>query len=140
MSKSSVKDVRKIKYTTDQLKDLCLLWEKYINDTEFPNLAGFVSKTDIRHRFKLTRQYVQDHPELFEYYTSGMQAKAESYLLERGLRGLAMPMVIFSLKQQQYGGYTDRTDIDLKSGGQPVNFVNKVPRPSDKKPRALKVS
>lgn len=138
MPKSSVKDTRKIKYSNEQLKELCLLWEKYISDSEMPHLSEFVSQPEIRHKFKLSHQYVSDHPELFDYYTSGMLAKSEAALVKKGLRGLAMPMVIFMLKQKQYGGYTDRNELDLKSGGQPVVFQNRVPRPSDKRKATVK--
>lgn len=138
MSKSSVRDVRKHKLSPEQVKEVCLLWEKYITETEFPNTAGFISRTEIRHKFKLTRQYITDHPELFEYYVSSTREKAEAYLLDRGLRGIAMPMVIFSLKQGQYGGYSDQQQIDLKSSIQPIKFISSVPRPTDKKTRTAK--
>ena len=123
------KDIRKIKYTTEQLKLLVAELYLYIDNKDFPHLAEYVSQPDIQHKYKLTTQYVYDHPEIFEHPLSVMTAKAESFLVKQGLAGRSMPMTIFMLKQMKFGGYSDQQQIDLTSKAQPIKFVNNVPRP-----------
>lgn len=119
----------KLKLTQDQVRELYLLLEEYIEENQFPTLAEFLTQGNIRHKYKLTSQYVYDHPELFEYHLSVMTSKCEAYLIKRGLSGIAIPMTIFMLKQLKYGGYADQQQIDLTSKSQPIKFVNSVPRP-----------
>ena len=128
-SSSKLRDVRKIRYTDLQLKELIVSWERYIEENDFPTKSGFISLPEIRHKFKLTSPYIADHPELFSLLMDAMQAKCEDYLVKQGLAGRAMPMTIFLLKQLQYGGYSDQQQLDLRSQGQPIKFVNLVPRP-----------
>lgn len=123
------KDIRKIKYTPAQLGELVAYLNLYIDQRDFPTLAEFIADQSIQHKYKLTSQYVYDHPETFEHPLSVMQAKAESFLVKQGLAGRAMPMTIFLLKQLKYGGYSDSQQIDLTSKAQPIKFVNNVPRP-----------
>lgn len=126
---SKPRDVRKIKYTPEQVKDIYMLMEIYIDARDFPTLAGFLAQAEIRHKFKLTYQYIYDHPEVFGSHISVMKSKCEDYLVKQGLAGRAMPMTIFLLKQMQFGGYSDQQQIDLTSQSQPIKFINSVPRP-----------
>lgn len=126
---SKPKDARKIRYTPIQIKELILLLDRYIEQTDFPMLTGFITIPEVQHKYKISTQYIYEHPEIFERSLSVMSAKCESYLVKKGLNSQAMPMVIFMLKQLKYGGYSDNQQIDLKSNGQPIKFVNNVPRP-----------
>lgn len=129
MKTAKVRDIRKAKYTNDQVKSILTSLYLYIDSKDFPTVAEFVSLEDIQHKYKLTHQYIYDHPEYFEHPLSVMTSKCESYLVKQGLAGRAMPMTIFLLKQLKYGGYSDSQQIDLTSKAQPIKFVNNVPRP-----------
>jgi len=124
-----VKDARKTKYTADQIKAIVYELEQYIDANEFPKLSSFIILPEIRHKYKLTTQYIYDHPEYFSYLTDIMTAKCEDYLTKKALSGHASVPAMFLLKQSKYGGLTDRQDIDLTAKTQPIKFINTVPRP-----------
>lgn len=136
MVKSSVtkplKDPRKTKYTNEQIKAIYIALDVYIQSTEFPMLAEFIAFPETWHKWKLHPNYIHNHPEYFDGLVSVMKAKCETYLAKQGLAGKAMPMDIFLLKQDKFGGYSDQQQIDLKSNAQPVKFVVAVPRPPKK--------
>lgn len=129
MAAKKPKDPRKIKYSTEQIKEIVIELTQYVDTEDFPDLAGFLSKSEIRHKFKLTSQYIVDHPETFSNLLNAIQSKCEHYLVKQALRGVAIPSAIFLLKQNKYGGYADKQELDLTSQSQPIKFISKVNRP-----------
>lgn len=134
-----VKDARKIRYSNEQIKAIIILLEQFIEETDFPKLASFIILPEVRHKFKLTSQYINDHPEYFGYLSEVMTAKCEDFLTRKALSGHASIPAMFMLKQPKFGGYSDKQEVDFKSNQQPIKFVNMVPRPKspprDKKSR-----
>jgi len=59
-------------------------------------------------------------------------SKQRTYLLRKGMNSQNVTMSIFRLKQP-YHGFRDRFEQDITSQGEPIKFINTVPRVKPKK-------
>lgn len=106
-------------------------FEKYIAETEDPNIAAFVSYSPVALKHSVTKKDMYDNKH-FEKLKQRALAKQEAYLLKVGMTSQNVTMAIFRLKQP-YHGYRDRTEQDITTAGEKITFTNAVPRPEAKK-------
>lgn len=121
------------KYNKAQVKEMCAALEQYIAATDDPFAADFLSGNEVALRYWLDDMDLYAYP-AFERLRARMVKKSEATLLKetRNSKGNTI-MTIFRLKQPWHG-YRDKFEQDITSNGQPVTFLNTVPRPTPKKP------
>lgn len=106
-------------------------FEKYIETTEDPNIAAFVSYDPVALKHNVTKHDMYDNKHFTKLKLRAL-AKQEAYLLKVGMTSQNVTMAIFRLKQP-YHGYRDRVEQDVTSGGEKITFSNAVPRPELKR-------
>lgn len=116
-----------------QRQEIKAAFVKYIEDTDDPNIAAFVSFDPVAIKHKVTKSDMYDNKH-FDALTKRAITKQEAYLLKQGMSNQNVTMAIFRLKQP-YHGYRDRFEQDITTGGEKITFANTVPRPGkeDKK-------
>lgn len=119
----------KRKFTDEVYKEVCSALYDYIVDEEDPILAGFIfTPTALKYNVRIDDFSAKAYPKLSELAELAFR-KQEAYVLRKGMNGQATGMSIFRLKQKQFG-YTDRTEQNITSNGEQVQFFNSLPRPN----------
>lgn len=116
-----------------QRQEVKAAFVKYIEGTEDPNIAGFVSYDPVAIKYGVTRRDMYDS-KYFDPLTKRAITKQEAYLLKVGMASQNVTMAIFRLKQP-YHGYRDRFEQDITTAGEKITFTNAVPRPGKVDPK-----
>ncbi len=104
-------DGRPRKMTDEQIHEVVVAFENFIEATDDPNVPKFVSSSEVAIRYRITKDDVYNWDEFDEPMKRSL-AKQEARLLEQEKTPV---MAIFRLKQRQFG-YSDK--IDVTSGGE----------------------
>lgn len=102
------------KLTPEQRQELLRRFEKYIQDTDDPTIAYFVSYDEMAIKYWVTKSQITNDWTEFSNLVKRAIAKQESYLIKQEK---TPTMAIFRLKQPQHG-YKDRIEqsVDITGG------------------------
>lgn len=109
-------------YTPEQIEEIRKDFIEYIERTADPTIVNFTSNYT---KYSINKDYINNHDEFSELRKRAIE-KQESYLLYGATNNrLNASVSIFRLKQPQHG-YKDRTETDITSKDEKIEFTGNV--------------
>jgi hypothetical protein len=123
--------LKRRKVTPEQAAEIKAAFKAYIEDLDDPLISEFVSTDPVPLKYEITEDNMNDWLDMAKLMRI-LLSKQRTYLLRKGMNSQNVTMSIFRLKQP-YHGFRDRFEQDITSQGEPIKFINTVPRVKPKK-------